>query len=269
MQRPPPFSNNLSCPVIIATCLSAVIVTVWWHTGGNVDKLTIEYAAFHSQPWRLVTWVLPHVNFFHLIFNLYWTMVFGVKIESVFGSAHTFAILLFLAAGSGVAEYALAIGGVGLSGVVYGLFGLLWVLSRHDSRFRGAVDQQTVVLLVGWFFLCIVLTYTGAMAVANVTHGAGAGLGMLLGWTIAEKKTAASDRFRCIAHDRVCRNHGCRFGGASICEFYRRGGARRLISRLFLCARCVARRPGRGLHPCRGFISTSACDRRYTGRLVV
>ena len=71
------------------------------------------------------------------------------------------------------AEQALFYGGVGLSGVVYGLFGLLWVLSRRDSRFRDAMDRQTVQLMVAWFFLCIVLTITGAWKVANVAHGAG------------------------------------------------------------------------------------------------
>jgi membrane associated rhomboid family serine protease len=189
MQRPPPVANILSCPVTTAICISAVIVTVWWHTGGNVDRLVIDYAAFYTEPWRLVTWVLPHVGFFHLLFNLYWSWVFGTQIERLFGSTRTFAIMVFLAVGSGVADYALSSGGgVGLSGVGYGLFGLIWVLGRYDSRFFGAVDHQTVVLFIGWFFLCILLTYTGTMPVANVAHGAGAVLGVMLGWTMVAKK---------------------------------------------------------------------------------
>lgn len=72
-------------------------------------------------------------------------------------------------------------GGVGLSGVGYGFFGLLWVLSKTDQRFRNSVDKKAIELFVFWFFLCIVTTYTGAMDVANVAHGAGCVLGLLIG----------------------------------------------------------------------------------------
>ena len=95
--------------------------------------------------------------------------------------------MVFLAIGSGVAEYAFLEGGIGLSGVGYGLFGLLWVLSRSDSRFFGLVDNQVVTLFIGWFFLCILFTVSNTMPVANVAHGAGAGLGILLGLTIAAR----------------------------------------------------------------------------------
>ena len=81
-------------------------------------------------------------------------------------------IVLLFAAGSSAADYAVSFGGIGLSGVIYGLFGLLWVLSRYNPD-RGAVDPNTDVVFTAWFFLCIVLTYTGSMNVANVAHGAG------------------------------------------------------------------------------------------------
>ena len=67
---------------------------------------------------------------------------------------------------------------------------MLWVLSKRDSRFRDAVDRQTVQLMVGCFFLCIVLTVTDVLRVANVAHGAGCALGALLGWTISARDVA-------------------------------------------------------------------------------
>ena len=139
------------------------------------------------EPWRLVTPALFHVGIIHLLFNLCWLWVFGTLVEAEFGHGPTLGIYLLLAAGSETAEYALFDGGVGLSGVGYGLFGLLWVLSRRDPRFRDAVDRQTIQLLVGWFFLCIVLTVTNVMPVGNVAHGAGFVLGASLGWTIAAR----------------------------------------------------------------------------------
>jgi membrane associated rhomboid family serine protease len=138
-----------------------------------------------GQVWRLVTSILPHGDPIHLAFNLLWMWVLGTLVEDVFGHVRTLLLVLVLAAGSGAAEYAFVHGGIGLSGVGYGLVGFLWVLSRRDERFRGAVDAQTVQLFVGWFFLCIVLTAANVWHVANVAHGIGAVMGLLAGLTVA------------------------------------------------------------------------------------
>ena len=45
-------------------------------------------------------------------------------------------------------------------------------------------DEQTVQLLIGWFFLCILLTHFGVMLVANIAHGAGFLFGVLYGLAI-------------------------------------------------------------------------------------
>src|SRR5437879_3901094 len=115
---------------------------------------------------------------------LYWLWVFGTLVEHTFGRLATVGLMVLFAAGSTAAEYALFEGGVGLSGVGYGLFGMLWVLSRRDARFAGAVDGQTVALFLGWFAFCCAATATGAWRVANAAHAAGLVLGVLLGLTV-------------------------------------------------------------------------------------
>ena len=105
-------------------------------------------------------------------------------VESRFGHAATLGICLLLGVGSVSAELALFRCGLGLSGVVYGLFGLLWVLSRNDPRFEDAVEQKVVELMLGWFILCIVLKVADVWNIALVSHAAGCVLGALLGWTI-------------------------------------------------------------------------------------
>jgi membrane associated rhomboid family serine protease len=138
-----------------------------------------------GELWRLVTSMFPHAGGLHLVFNVYWLWVFGTLIEEVFGHLKTAALILLFAVGSGAWEFALASGGVGLSGVGYGLFGLLWMLSRYDQRFSDAIDARTVQLFVGWFFFCVVATLTNVMPVANIAHGTGAVLGILTGVAIA------------------------------------------------------------------------------------
>jgi GlpG protein len=155
----------------------------------EIGAFTLNHTAFGAEPWRLLTSALPHVGILHLVFNLYWLWVFGSRIEEEWGHARTFGLFAALAIGSGAAEYALFSGGVGLSGVGYGLFGMLWVAGQRDSRFADAVDQNTAMLFVGWFFLCIAATAADIMPVANVAHGAGAVLGGLIGLAVSSQGT--------------------------------------------------------------------------------
>lgn len=185
MRTTPQWTEFRHYPAITGTMLLAVLVSVWWWTGGSIDMLDENSMLARGQVWRLLTSALPHVNFWHLIFNLYWCWVFGTAVEGAFGHLRTVGILALLAIGSGAADYAVLDGGVGLSGVGYGLFGLLWVLHRRDPRFADALDPQTVVMFIGWFIFCIVATYTRVMPVANVAHGMGALLGVVIGYAIS------------------------------------------------------------------------------------
>jgi len=141
------------------------------------------------QLWRALTSTLPHGSFFHVAFNLYWLWTFGTLVERVYGHLKCAGIFVLLAFGSMLAEFAVLDGGVGLSGVGYGLWGMLMVLERRDARFADAVDRQTNQLFIGWFFLCIVLTVTKVMPVANIAHGVGAVMGMLLGLAVAGNRS--------------------------------------------------------------------------------
>jgi membrane associated rhomboid family serine protease len=171
-------------PVIAGTVLLAVAVTIAWWTGKNISPLFASAEIRRGQVWRLITSVLPHTDFLHLVFNLYWFWIFGTAIERVYGHFRTLLLILVLAFGSSSFEFALSYGGVGLSGVGYGLFGFLYVLSKHDDRFKGFIDQRTVNLFVGWFVFCIFTTATHIFSVANVAHTAGAVFGWLLGYAI-------------------------------------------------------------------------------------
>jgi len=139
-------------PVVAGFAILAVAVTVAWWTGTNISFLFENAEIRRGQLWRLVTSVLPHLDILHLTFNLYWLWVLGTTIERVFGHFKTVLLFLLLAIGSSSLDFAFAQGGVGLSGVGYGLFGLLYVLSQRDERFTESLDKRTVNLFVAWFF---------------------------------------------------------------------------------------------------------------------
>ena len=175
-------------PVSGGLCLLALVTSIaYWGSGpGSIEAIEMHPAAFHGEPWRLIASALPHADFLHLAFNLYWTWVFGTLVEEVFGSLWTGAIVLFMAAGSSAAEYAVFEGGIGLSGVGYGLFGFLWVLGKRDVRFFDAVDRAVVQLFIVWFFVCIALTVSDLMPIANVAHGVGALIGICMAFAVSE-----------------------------------------------------------------------------------
>lgn len=192
MRGAPPISRLPEYPVTGAMCVLAVVVTGFVEFGGgSLEPLAMHPAAFHDEPWRLLTSTLPHGGLFHLAFNLYWTWIFGTTIEERLGSGVTGGLAALMAAGSGAAEYAVFSGGIGLSGVGYGLFGMLWVLKGRDPRFLGALDSGTTKLFVIWFFACIVLSWLGILPVANVAHGSGAAIGAALGLMVAARHKPA------------------------------------------------------------------------------
>jgi membrane associated rhomboid family serine protease len=188
MSQTPRWTEIPKYPVIVGIGLLATAVTIAWRAGADISDLVASGYIRRGQFWRLFTTIFPHLNILHLAFNLYWLWIFGTIIERNFGHAKTALLIVLFAAVSTSLDFALDRGGVGLSGAGYGLFGLLWVLSAHDERFRGAMDQRTVKLFVGWFFLCIVTTISGAYPVANVAHAVGAILGILTGYALTLPK---------------------------------------------------------------------------------
>jgi membrane associated rhomboid family serine protease len=187
MLRPPSLTSAPYFPVTTSICGAAIGLTVMWRPGQNLDFMLMDWHIWDQwQLWRVLTSMFLHVGFFHLAFNLYWTWTFGTLVERVYGHFRFAAIVVLLALGSMLAEYLFLSGGVGLSGVGYGLWGMLYVLETRDGRFANAVDQQTSQTFVIWFFICIATTVTGIMPVANIAHGVGAVLGGLLGHAICD-----------------------------------------------------------------------------------
>jgi membrane associated rhomboid family serine protease len=186
MRNAPKWTDFYRYPVVAGTALLATAVTLAWWGQADVSRLFENAMVRRGELWRLATSMLPHVGLMHLAFNLYWLWVFGTLVEEVYSHAKMAALVLLLGIASGAFEYGFLTGGVGLSGVGYGLFGLLWVLSRRDPRFHDAIDSRTIGLFVIWFFLCIALTASGVMPVGNIAHGTGAVLGALVGLAITQ-----------------------------------------------------------------------------------
>ena len=185
MRKPPPLTRFPKYPVVSLTLLLALAASLaYWSGKVNVEFLFETIDIRRGQLWRLLSSALPHGNILHLAFNLYWTWAFGSLVEERYGHLKTLAIFALFAFIPNAAEFTFLDGGIGLSGIGYGLFGLLLILHRRDPRFADALNPKTIQLFIGWFFFCIILTLAGT-PIANIAHAAGALTGILLGFALA------------------------------------------------------------------------------------
>lgn len=193
-ERLPSPADLLARPITSGLALAAIMTTVVATTGASIEPLVMTRDAIGPEPWRLLTSALPHIGVFHLVFNVYWLLVIGGAIEARAGVRVIVPLVLATAIGSAALEHALFAGGVGLSGVGYGLFGFARAANRRDPTFRDVVDDRTAQLFVVWFFVCCAMTATGVMAVANAAHAGGWLVGMLAGiaWAGREQRVLAA-----------------------------------------------------------------------------
>lgn len=137
----------------------------------------------HGQIWRLVTPIFLHFNLLHLAFNMFWLFDLGGTIERRLGSLYLGILVLALAVTSNTGQYMLA-GPMfgGMSGVVYGLLGYIWMKSRFDPGSGFFLRSSTVTMMLVWLLLC----YTGLMGqIANAAHTIGLLVGTAWGWLSA------------------------------------------------------------------------------------
>lgn len=140
---------------------------------------------FSGQIWRLITPIFLHFNFLHIFFNMWWLKDLGNIIEYKQGKKFFAFLLLSIALASNLSQFFMS-GPMfgGMSGVIYGLFGYIWIRGKFDPSSGYYIDQSTVYILIGWLFLCM----TGLLGpIANTAHVAGLLAGMAFGFIFSGK----------------------------------------------------------------------------------
>ena len=138
---------------------------------------------FSGQIWRLFTPMFLHFSIFHIVFNMLWTLEFGRLIESRQGAVALILISLSISLASNLSQYFVS-GPIfgGMSGVIYGYFGYIWIQSLTNPRFGIRLNPTIVKLLLGWFIICWsgLLEKFFGISIANTAHTAGLLSGMVL-----------------------------------------------------------------------------------------
>ncbi|HEX3595843.1 MAG TPA: rhomboid family intramembrane serine protease [Polyangiaceae bacterium] len=177
--------------LLIALSVVTTLVTSFGHRGDLVAYIAIGtpeepllgqtfWHVLHGQVWRLITPIFLHLDFFHILFNMWWLYDLGTVIETRIGTRRFVVLVLVSAAFSNAAQYyylsSPAFGG--MSGVLYALFGYVWVRAKLDRTFGLMLPPSTAVILMVW----LILGFTGVFGnVANGTHLAGLVAGSAIG----------------------------------------------------------------------------------------
>ncbi|MDB6017766.1 MAG: Rhomboid family protein [Pedosphaera sp.] len=168
------FGNNMQA--VLPLFISEVDV----RDGGILARFTEGLPEIkHGEVWRLFTPMFVHFTFLHIFFNMLWLRELGSMIEARQGSLYFLILVLVFSAVPNLAQNAVS-GPVfgGMSGVVYGLVGYIWIRGKFDPGSGLFLHPSTVTMMVIWF--CVGLT--GVLGVANTAHGAGLALGMAWGY---------------------------------------------------------------------------------------
>lgn len=188
-------------PVTLLLMLASIAVFVLPKVGINAEWLNHLWIGerpplfseiLRGEVWRLFTPILLHGGVLHIAFNALCLLDLGGMIERRHGSLRFAILVLVFAAISNAAQY-LSNGPLfgGLSGVLYGLFGYIWLRGRTDPASGFYLHPHIVTIMMVWFFMCLTpLPEMANMKIANGAHVAGLVTGVVTGYIAGLRKLA-------------------------------------------------------------------------------
>jgi membrane associated rhomboid family serine protease len=147
----------------------------------QIDQLTGPFELWDGQWWRIPISGFHHGDLLHLLLNCAAIAVLGGILEPRLGRFSYLVFFLLATMASLVSEFLLENIVVGLSGGAYALFGVVLVLRTKDSALREQIPDSFIRFGIVWLFLCVLLTVTETMLIANTAHFVGFGYGWLFG----------------------------------------------------------------------------------------
>jgi len=150
-----------------------------------------------GEVWRLWTPIFLHLSPWHLILNMLAFFQLGLMVESRKRALWMLSFILVVGVISNIAQFAFPdwfnlqdllgehekqkdifhyFGG--MSGVLFGLFGYLWMKVQFDPEPGLFLERQVVFMVMIWLVLCM----TGSLgSIGNSAHVSGLLAGMLIG----------------------------------------------------------------------------------------
>ena len=187
-ERRTPLLFQTPATALLFLASAALSLTLSFHPRGNTREILTVFGwadaslLWQGDLWRLWVSNLLHNNIFHFLFNAYWLLRLGPPAEKILGRRAYLAGLLLAAWSIGVVgSFSWEAGGIGLSGLIYFLFGFLWRCKDRERRAAAVCDAPTCAIM--WIWLLLIgpgLALFGLLKVGNIAHLTGIGCGLLL-----------------------------------------------------------------------------------------
>lgn len=164
---------------LISLCVLVGLLTLFGSRNPELVNALLLTDQAWSQPWRLITPAFLHFGLIHIAFNMLWLFMLGKPIERYFGSIRLLLLVLITGLSGNLSEFMVSgprFGG--MSGVVYGLLGYIWMFSLLQPRGPLRMPMSIVVQMLIWFVLCWTVFKDH---IANYAHTAGLLSGIILG----------------------------------------------------------------------------------------
>ena len=178
-------------PVILTfALLSALVLLVDQLSGGAVIRTWFTLQPFfdaHSLlSWlRLVTYVMGHVSWAHLIGNFSFILLIGPVLEEKYGSLPILLMMLVTALATAVLNLLLVHAGLlGASGIVF----MLILLSSFTNIRKGEIPI-TFILIVALYLVRELVNAFTPDTVSQLAHIAGGLIGGLFGFLFSRRDT--------------------------------------------------------------------------------
>jgi GlpG protein len=135
----------------------------------------------HGELWRLITPMFIHFGIVHILCNMLWLQDLGSMIEARQSSLHLAIMVIVFSACSNLGQVLIdhSPNFGGMSGVVYGLLGYIWIRGKFDPGSGLFLHPTSVTMMIVWFFACL---FHFIPHVANWAHAIGLGMGMAWGF---------------------------------------------------------------------------------------
>lgn len=180
-------NSRKSKPTYVIIALNIAVYAYTAILSGNFIVIDYDVIRYYGQYnlfvlngwyWQLLTSIFIHVNIEHLLGNMFFLLIFGLRAEELFGIKNY--LLIYFLGGLAGSLLTLLFGpymvSAGASGAIFGLFGSCTIYIKR------VVGQSIIGALLFSFFLLLI---NSGGTVNNLAHLGGLVAGLLIGYALA------------------------------------------------------------------------------------
>jgi rhomboid protease GluP len=179
-------SSKMFMPTYVLIAANVAVYAYTCFLSGDIttsDAVVLNYgqynsAVFKGEVWRLFTAMFIHADITHIVGNMLFLLIFGLRAEKLFDLKEYFLVYFLSGLAGGLLTLLLGPStvSVGASGAIFGMIGACTIYARR------AIGQSIVTALLYSFFLLIINISQNVNVFA---HLGGLIAGLLIGYALA------------------------------------------------------------------------------------